>query len=58
MSLFNPLKNQYARLMELSGSLPCCDLDSAAAVMRIKKSKVQKNLGKLIDRGMFGENHP
>ena len=58
MSLFNPIKKQYARLMELSGSLPCCDLDSAAAVMRIKKSKVSTNLGKMIDRGMFGENRP
>ena len=58
MSLFNPIKKQYARLMELSGTLPCCDLDSAAAVMRIKKNKVSKNLGKMIDKGMFGENHP
>ncbi len=58
MSLFNPIKKQYARLMELSGSLPCCDLDSAAVVMRIKKSKVSKNLGKMIDRGYFGENRP
>ena len=58
MSLFNPIKRQHRRLMELSGSLHCCDLDSAAAVMKVKKQKVPASLRKMIDKGLFGADIP
>ncbi len=58
MSLFNPIKKQYTRLSELLGSLPCCDLDDAASVMKVKNSKVSKSLGKMIEKGYFGTNRP
>ena len=44
--------------MELSGSLHCCDLDSAAAVMKVKKHKVADSLRKLTDKGFFGTDCP
>lgn len=58
MSLFNPIRKQYRRLMELSGSLHCCDLDSAAAVMKVKKHKVADSLRKMTDKGLFGTDCP
>ncbi len=58
MSLFNPIKKQYTRLTELIGPLHCCDLESAAQVMRVRVDKVAGNLRKMTERGLFGADTP
>ena len=58
MSLFNSLKSQHERLMRSMDDQKTLPLASAAAVMRIRREKVDEALSRMHKQGMFGSDQP
>lgn len=58
MSLFNSLKSQYERLSRSMDDQKILPLASAAAVMRIRRDKVDEALSRMHKKGMFGSDQP
>ncbi|MBQ4552373.1 MAG: hypothetical protein IJA59_05435 [Clostridia bacterium] len=58
MSLFNSLKSQHERLMRSMDDQKTLPLASAAAVMRIRREKVDEALSRMHKKGMFGSDQP
>lgn len=58
MSLFNSLKTQYERLARSMDDQKTLPLASAAAVMRIRREKVDDALARMHKRGFFGADQP
>ena len=58
MSLFNSLKSQFERLARSMDDQKTLPLSSAAAVMRIRRDKVDDALSRMHKRGFFGEDQP
>ncbi len=58
MSLFNSLKSQFERLARSMDDQKTLPLASAAAVMRIRREKVDDALARMHKRGFFGEDQP
>ena len=58
VSLFNSLKSQHERLMRSMDDQKTLPLASAAAVMRIRREKVDEALSRMHKKGMFGSDQP
>lgn len=58
MGLFNSLKSQHERLMRSMDDQKTLSLASAAAVMRIRRDRVDESLARMYKKGMFGADEP
>lgn len=58
VGLFNSLKSQHERLMRSMDDQKTLSLASAAAVMRIRREKVDESLARMYKKGMFGADQP
>ena len=58
MSLFNPIRSQYRRLVEQMNGMHCLLLQEAAAAMRVREAKVQDSLDKMVKKKLFGNDLP
>ena len=58
MGLFNSLRSQYERLCRSMDDQKTFSLASAAAVMRIRRDKVDEALARMYKKGMFGSDQP
>ena len=58
MSILNPIRSQYRRLMERMNGMHCVLLQEAAAAMRVKETKVQDSLDLMVKKRLFGDDVP
>ncbi len=58
MSLFNPIRGQYKRLMEVLQGLPAIPVSQAAKLMRVPAARVAGNLEKMKRKGLFTVYQP
>lgn len=58
MGLFNPLAGQYERLSHAMDDLKTLSLGAAAAVMRVRREKVESSLTRMHKKGYFGSDKP
>ena len=58
MGLFNSLGGQFERLSHAMDDRKTLGLGAASAVMRVHRSKVEKQLARMHKKGMFGSDRP